>query len=107
MNPELKNGARRNEFDTQECATVCRESPWKSRRLLTLETRMQVCPRNRHRERSQRAVATVLKRRLRRSDGAGAGGRAGHPAGNGVAGSPPAWLRRGVGVVVGTPGRHR
>ena len=27
---------------------------------------MQVCPRNHHRERSQRAVATALKKRLRR-----------------------------------------
>ncbi|ART68339.1 hypothetical protein BTO20_06870 [Mycobacterium dioxanotrophicus] len=39
------------------------ETPWKSRRLLTLETRMQVCRRN-SRPGSRRHVDTVLKRRL-------------------------------------------
>ncbi|ASL14684.1 integrase catalytic subunit [Mycobacterium intracellulare subsp. chimaera] len=46
--------------------SLAAESPWKSRRLLTLETRMQVCPRNRHQERIQPAAATVRRRRLRR-----------------------------------------
>src|SRR4029077_18167895 len=42
--------------------TGMHETPWKSRRLLTLETRMQVCPWNRRRERS-RPVAGIAQRR--------------------------------------------
>ncbi|EUA65525.1 helix-turn-helix domain protein [Mycobacterium xenopi 4042] len=41
---------------------VHRETPWKSRRLLTLETRMQVCRRN-SRPGSRRHVDTVPRRR--------------------------------------------
>jgi len=57
------------------------ESPWKCWRLLTLETRMQVCRKN-SLPGSRRHADTVPKRRPPRCDGAGIACRTGYRAGN-------------------------
>ena len=82
------------------------EPSWVAWRLLTLETRMESCRKNRHLG-SRRRVGIRSRRRPRRCGWSARCGRRRGRARDGAAGRRPARLRGRVGAQLGQAGRHR